>query len=605
MDALVSADVLLFEGFRLDRRLGCLLNQDADSAWRPVAIGSRAFDVLAILADRQGALLSRDEIMAAAWPGTVVDDNNLAVQISALRRILDRDRAEGSCIQTIPGRGYRFVAPVTRSNSAAPPPALPPLDNGVDQHITADEQLQSWSGVPARPKGPPTQAPRRRPRRGMIAGVIGILLLVIATGFVGWHLRSPGFDEMPTAPRLSIVVLPFANLGDDPKQQYFADGVTEDLTTDLSRIADMLVISHDSAATYKARPTNAKQIGRELGVRYVLEGSVQRFGNTIRINAQLIDAETNMHLWAERFDRDMGGLFALQDEITHRIAGALDAELINAEASRPTEHPDALDYILRGRAAMTNGWTRENYARAIVFFEQALALDPHSIEAQSWLANRLAWGVLVGESKTAAADTVRADKLIEQVLASSPHNALAHFVKGQVLRIQQRCRAAIPEFEKAIARDSNFAAAYGNLGWCKFLTGAIEEVIPLEEQATRLNPLSPPFIGTLYSRIGLVHLLQSRTDEAIVSFKKALLPARTSKMFKEVHLELSSAYALKGDTEQAASELSAARGLSGDRTLSITLIKTQWDDPQLPPTIRALLDATYFAGLRKAGMPEK
>ncbi len=153
------------------------------------------------------------------------------------------------------------------------------------------------------------------------------------------------------AQRLSIVVLPFANLSSDPEQQYLADGITEDLTTDLSRLAGMFVISRNTAFTYRNKPIDTKQIGRELGVRYVLEGSVRRSGNRVRVTAQLIDAETDAQLWAERFDRDTSDLFALQDEITSRIAVALNLELIVAEAARPTEHPDALDYILRGRAA--------------------------------------------------------------------------------------------------------------------------------------------------------------------------------------------------------------------------------------------------------------
>ena len=162
---------------------------------------------------------------------------------------------------------------------------------------------------------------------------------------------ATSISQPAVAPRLSIVVLPFANLSNDPEQQYFADGITEDLTTDLSRIADMFVISRNTAFTYRNKPVDTKQIGRELGVRYVLEGSVRRSGNQVRVNAQLIDAETDAHLWAERFDRDTGDLFALQDEITSRIAVALNLELVGAEAARPTEHPDALDYILRGRAA--------------------------------------------------------------------------------------------------------------------------------------------------------------------------------------------------------------------------------------------------------------
>jgi TolB-like protein len=184
------------------------------------------------------------------------------------------------------------------------------------------------------------------------------------------------------APRLSIVVLPFTNLSDDREQQYFADGITEDLTTDLSRLENMFVISRNTAFTYRNKAVDTKQIGRELGVRYVLEGSVRRSGNQLRVSAQLIDAATDAHLWAERFDRDTGDLFALQNEITSRLANALGVELIAAEAARPSEHPDALDYILRGRAAWNKGPTRDNYAQAISLFERALALDSRSVDAE-------------------------------------------------------------------------------------------------------------------------------------------------------------------------------------------------------------------------------
>jgi TolB-like protein len=163
---------------------------------------------------------------------------------------------------------------------------------------------------------------------------------------------------------LSIVVLPFTNLSTDPEQQFFADGITEDLTTDLSRLADMFVISRNTAFTYRNKPTDTKQIGRELGVRYVLEGSVRRLGNQIRINAQLIDAETDAHLWAERFNGNTADLFALQDEVTSRIAVALNLELVTAEAGRATEQPDALEYILRGRAVMNKPGTRDSFAEA-------------------------------------------------------------------------------------------------------------------------------------------------------------------------------------------------------------------------------------------------
>src|SRR5215813_12716512 len=189
-----------------------------------------------------------------------------------------------------------------------------------------------------------------------------------------------------TAPRLSVVVLPFANLSNDPEQQYFADGITDDLTTDLSRLRNVLVISRSTAFTYKDQRVEVKQIGRELGVRYVLEGSVRRSGSQVRVNAQLIDAATNTHLWAEHFDHNIGDLFAIQNEITSRIATTLGWELIGAETAHPTDRPDALDYLLRGRAARRKGPTRENQEEAINLFEHALVLDPNSVDARTQLA---------------------------------------------------------------------------------------------------------------------------------------------------------------------------------------------------------------------------
>src|SRR3984893_15454585 len=232
------------------------------------------------------------------------------------------------------------------------------------------------------------------------------------------------------APRLSIVVLPFTNLGDDREQQYFADGITEDLATDLSRLANMFVISRNTAFTYRNKPVDTRQIGRELGVRYVLEGSVRRSGSQLRVNAQLIDAATDAHLWAERFGRDTSDLFALQNEITSQIANALGVELTAAEAARPTEHSDALDHILRGRAVLLKPRTRDTYREAIDLFERALALDPQSVEAQSRLAAALVNRMLELTTDSAAADLARAEGLVDQALAASPRYAFAHFVKG-------------------------------------------------------------------------------------------------------------------------------------------------------------------------------
>jgi TolB-like protein/class 3 adenylate cyclase len=402
------------------------------------------------------------------------------------------------------------------------------------------------------------------------------------------------------APRLSIVVLPFSNLSDDREQQYFADGITEDLTSDLSRIVDMLVISRNSASTYKDKPVNAKQVGRELCVRYVLEGSVRRSENRVRVSAQLIDAETNVHVWAERFDVDTGDLLVVQDEITSRIAVALDLELVEAEAARPIEHPDALDYILRGRAVTAKPRTRGNWAEMISLFERALALDPRSVSAQSWLANVLTSRVLDEMADNAAADMARAEQLAEQALALSPHHLLGHYAKAQVLRAQGQYNEAIPEYETVLAINRNWVGAIAQLGQCKLFTGSIEETIPLLVRAIRVSPRDGQ-IANWYWRIGVVHLVQSRLDEAIFWFEKA----RSANVGHPVsHIFLASAHSLKGEIERAATELAEARRLSGDERYS-NIARVRADRNWGVPKIRTLFEATYFAGLRKAGMPEK
>jgi len=401
------------------------------------------------------------------------------------------------------------------------------------------------------------------------------------------------------APRLSIVVLPFANLSDDREQQYFADGITDDLTTDLSQLPPMFVISRNTAFTYRNKPVDTKQIGREVGVRYVLEGSVRRSGNRLRVNAQLIDAETDSHLWAERFDGETDDLLALQNEITSRIAGALNVELTAREAARPTGHPDALDYILRGRAAYSKAASRETYAEAINLYERALELDPQSAEAQSLLARTLAARAMDGLTDSAAADLARAEGLVEAALAALSRSALAHFAKGHVLRAQGRIEEAVPEYETAIELNRNWVFAYVALGACKLWIGSLEDAIPLAEQAIRLSPRDPN-IGIMYDRIGYVHLLHSRIDQAIFWLEKARSANPAQPVYRA---HLASAYALKGETERAATELAEARRLSADdRYSSIAhLTAAQYFGG---PKIHALLETTFFAGLRKAGMPE-
>jgi len=531
MQALARSDIFLFEDFRFDRR-GGLLRRDDSGAFVPVVIGSRALDILGVLIERAGEVVTKDEIIDAVWPGTVVEDSNLTVQMSALRRVLDRGRLNASCIQTVAGRGYRFVTSITKiSGSGAP-----------------DKELQRAS--------------------------------------------------TSSIPRLSIVVLPFVNLSNDPDQQYFGDAMADDLTTDLSRITGMFVIARNTAFTYRNRPFSAKQIGRELGVRYALEGSVQRSGNQVRVNAQLIDAESDAHLWAERFEGNTSDLFALQNEITARIAVELNLELIAVEAARPTPHPGALDYYLRGRAAMLKPPSRDRYAEAISLFERALTLDSQSVETQSWLVTMLTGRVIDNMTDTATADMARAESLAGQALATSPRSGLAHYARGQLLRAQRRYAEAIPEYETALASNRNWASAFGLLGWCKLLSGWVEETIRLEEQAIRLSPRDAN-IGVWYLQIGAVHLLQSRMDEAILWLERA---RNHSPAHSGIRAHLAAAYALNGDTERAAVELAEARSISPDDRFS-SLARLRAAAYFGVPKVRALFEATYFVGLHTAGVP--
>jgi adenylate cyclase len=423
-------------------------------------------------------------------------------------------------------------------------------------------------------------------------------------GAAAANVPSTASHPLPGAePRVSIVVLPFTNLSSDPEQQYFADGITEDLTTDLSRIAGVLVISRNTAFTYRNKAINTKQIGRELGVRYVLEGSVRRSADQVRINAQLIDAEKDTQLWAERFNGKTSDLFALQDEITRRIAVALNLELWRAEAARPRQHPVAVDYIFRAGALLIGGpASRERYAEAIALFEHALALDPRSVDAQSGLAADLASRVVDNMTDTAAADLARAESLAGQALAAAPNSSLAHYAKGQLLRAQSRYAEAIPEYEAALSYNPNWVHAVHALARCKFFTGSIEEVIPLEEQAIRLSPRDPG-IGGWYRQIGLVHVVQSRTDEAVVWLEKA---RNAAPAYPDIRAHLASAYVLAGDTKRADDELAEARRLSADdRYSSLARLRAVEDFGVLAPKIRTLLEATYITGLREAGMAEE
>ena len=307
----------------------------------------------------------------------------------------------------------------------------------------------------------------------------------------GLGARDSSITPSPAAaPHLSIVVLPFANMGGDPEQDYFVDGVTESLTTDLSRINGAFVIACNTAFTFKGKRVDVKKLGRELNVRYVLEGSVQRGGDRLRVNVQLIDAETSNHLWAERFDKPVADLFDMQDEIVSRLANTLDAELIAAEARRAecSLHPDAMDLVFQGSSWLNKGLTPDHLARARSYFEKAIALDPEIVEAMVGLARvdtSLGAAVMTDDysARFAAAETT-----ITKTLSLAPNHARAHWVLGIVQMFTNRVAQGIAECEQALTLDRNLARAHAHIGLAKYLFGRGAETEPHINEALRLSP---------------------------------------------------------------------------------------------------------------------
>ena len=291
-------------------------------------------------------------------------------------------------------------------------------------------------------------------------------------------------------PRLSIVVLPFANLGGDPELEYFVDGVTESLTTDLSRMHGMLVIGCNTAFTYKGKQVDLKQIGHELGVRYVLEGSMQRGGYRMRVNAQLIDAATGIHLWAERFDKPLAELFDMQDEIVARLAGQLGTQLITAEARRAERapNPNSLDLYFQGMACLAKGRTPEYLSQASGYFERALTLDPGNIEAVVWKAYLDAQKAVLYPTADRVAQLAAAEGALSKALSLAPEHAAAHATLGFVQIHTKRVIQGIAECERALALDRNLARAHANIAIAKFLIGRSEETGAHIQEALRLSP---------------------------------------------------------------------------------------------------------------------
>ncbi len=406
--------------------------------------------------------------------------------------------------------------------------------------------------------------------------------------------------EKSTSPRHSIVVLPFANIGGDPSHEHFVDGVTESLTTDLSRIRGAVVIGRNTAFTYKGKAADLKQIGRELNVRYVLEGSVQRGGDRMRVNVQLVDAETGIHLWAERFDKPLADFFDMQDEIVARLASALNAQLIAAEARRAEQAPtpDLMDLYFQGLAWFNKGVTPDNLARARSFFDRALAADPDNVDALIGSARAdLVEGALVLVADPAVAFVVAEAKLT-QALSSVPDHARAHLLLGIVEIVTNRAAQGIAECEHALALDRNLADAHAFIGFGKIFIGRAEETEAHIIEAQRLSPRDTMAYAWMQIA-GLAKLHIRSYEQAVALFRRTI---KANRNYPVIYFNLAAALAQLDRLDEAHSAVKA--GLTLNPTFTISLRRAARTAMSDDATYLAQL-APIFEGMRKAGVPEQ
>jgi TolB-like protein/Tfp pilus assembly protein PilF len=405
--------------------------------------------------------------------------------------------------------------------------------------------------------------------------------------------------EKSAPPRLSMVVLPFANIGGEPEQEPFVDGVTESLTTDLSRIRGAVVIGRNTAFTYKGKAVDLKQIGRELHVRYVLEGSVQRGGNRMRVNVQLIDAESGNHLWAERFDKPLADLFDMQDEIVARLANTLNAQVVAAEARRAEQasNPNSMDLYFQGLAWLNKGLPTI-VAQARSFFDRALTADPDNVEALLGSAQADAIeGAYAFVTNPMTAFAVAEAKLTK-VLSSVPDHALGHTWLGLVDILTKRAAEGIAECEHALELDRNLAEAHAYIGFGKMLIGRGEETEADIVEALRLSPRDgKAHIWEEFAGLAMLHL--GRYEQGVAWFRRAI---EVNRNYSHTHFELAIALAQLGRIDGAHSAVKAGLALNPDFT--IARYRATWAAMSDDPTYLAQLEP-MFEGLRKAGMPEE
>jgi TolB-like protein/Flp pilus assembly protein TadD len=515
------------------------LDAETDTLFRgnePVSLGHRAVALLRVLVEQRGIPVSKDALMEAGWAGLTVEESNLAVQIAALRRVFGKEPGGANWIETLPRRGYRFVGPANIRDQGA---------------------------------------------------------LSVASRAANF----PGSSNPMLPDRPSIAVLPFLNISADPEQEYFADGMADEIITALSRFPSLFVIARNSSFTYKGRAVDVKQVARELGVRYVLEGSVRKAGNRVRFTGQLIDATTGGNIWADRFDGALEDVFGLQDQVTARVVGAIEPRLERAEIERagrkPTESLDAYDYFLRGMAGF-HLHNRDSLLEAVRLFVRATELDPNYASPYgmaSWsgaLRNSHGWMV---DRESEIADAVR---LARRAVALGKDDPTALWSGGLSLAyLAKEVEAGAAYIDRALVLTPNLAASWNASGWVRMYLGESASAVEHFERAMRLSPLDP-LTYFAFTGMAFAHAFAGRYDEAISWATKALHEQPNWATALRV---AASANALSDRMVEARAAMACLREV--DPALRLGNL-----DRVAPPFRRAEDRVRFIESLRKAGLPE-
>jgi TolB-like protein len=504
-----------------------------------VPITRQVFALLDYLIRNRDRVVSKDDLVNAIWNRRIVSDAALTTRLNAARNAVGDSGQEQRLIKTLARQGFRFVGTIFEDQ----------------QRAVGRDSLATHGG---------------------------------------------DFGKMPSsAPRLSIVVLPFANLSGEKQQDDFVDAITENLTTDISRLPDYFVISCKTAFAFKGKIVDARQIGRELGVRYVLEGSVQSGTDRLRVNAQLIDAESGAHLWAERFDKPRADPFDMQDEITARLARAMDVQLVAAETRRlEREEPkelDAVDLALRGWTVFFQKVSVAGAREARSIFEEALRIDNTNVDVLMGLVETHLREVNAYMSQARAEQVRLAEAAMSKATELTPLTTRMHFGRAALLIALRAPERALREVELAMSLDPDLPYVHMRAGWVKIFLGRGEEAEGHVTTAMRLSPRDP-MLGGWYAILGLADLQLGRLDMAVDRLRKAIEIAPNNEL---PYFHLAAALALQDRKSEAAQASEMGRRLAPIFRIGKCRVEVQSDNP-----VFLLQRNRIYEGMERAGVPE-